>query len=89
MLNNCYSEEAKREIKKPTKNNLLSWGIIAEKDKKTYPTNSFALLTGNEIIPTKIQCGVFKGDNRAIFVDRREFTGLNTAVELNTSAVSN
>ena len=42
---------------------------------KTYPTNSFALLTGNEIIPTKIQCGVFKGDNRAIFVDRREFTG--------------
>ena len=75
MLNNCYSEEAKREIKKPTKNNLLSWGIIAEKDKKTYPTNSFALLTGNEIIPTKIQCGVFKGDNRAIFVDRREFTG--------------
>lgn len=74
-VNNCYSEEAKREIKKPTKNNLLSWGIIAEKDKKTYPTNSFALLTGNEIIPTKIQCGVFKGDNRAIFVDRREFTG--------------
>lgn len=74
-VNNCYSEEAKHEIKKPTKNNLLSWGIIAEKDGKTYPTNSFALLTGNEIIPTKIQCGVFKGDNRAIFVDRREFTG--------------
>lgn len=74
-VNNCYSEESKHEIKKPTKNNLLSWGIIAEKDGKTYPTNSFALLTGNEIIPTKIQCGVFKGDNRAIFVDRREFTG--------------
>lgn len=74
-VNNCYSEEAKHEIKKPTKNNLLSWGIIAEKDGRTYPTNSFALLTGNEIIPTKIQCGVFKGDNRAIFVDRREFTG--------------
>ena len=74
-VNNCYSEETKQEIKKPTRNNLLSWGIIAEKDGKTYPTNSFALLTGNEIIPTKIQCGVFKGDNRAIFVDRREFTG--------------
>ena len=74
-VNNCYSEETKQEIKKPTRNNLLSWGIIAEKDGKTYPTNSFALLTGNEVIPTKIQCGVFKGDNRAIFVDRREFTG--------------
>ena len=74
-VNNCYSEETKQEIKKPTRNNLLSWGIIAEKDGKTYPTNSFALLTGNEIIPTKIQCGVFKGDNRAIFVDRREFIG--------------
>lgn len=74
-VDNCYSEEAKREIKKPTKNNLASWGIIIEKDGKSYPTNSFALLTGNEIIPTKVQCGVFKGDNRAIFVDRREFTG--------------
>ena len=74
-VDNCYSEETKREIKKPSKNNLLSWGIIAEKDGKFYPTNSFALLTGNEILPTKIQCGVFKGDNRAIFVDRREFTG--------------
>lgn len=74
-INNCYSEETKHEIKKPTKNNLLSWGVIAEKDGKLYPTNSFVLLTGNELIPTKIQCGVFKGDNRAIFVDRREFTG--------------
>lgn len=74
-IDNCYSEEAKREIKKPTKNNLVSWGIIIEKDGKSYPTNSFALLTGNEIIPTKVQCGVFKGENRAIFVDRREFTG--------------
>lgn len=74
-VDNCYSEEAKREIKKPTKNNLLSWGIIVEKDGKIYPTNGFALLTGNEIIPTKVQCGVFKGENRAIFVDRREFTG--------------
>lgn len=74
-VNNCYFDEVKHEIKKPTKNNLLSWGIIVEKDGKTYPTNSFALLTGNEILSTKIQCGVFKGDNRAIFVDRREFTG--------------
>ena len=48
---------------------------FVEKDGKIYPTNGFALLTGNEIIPTKVQCGVFKGENRAIFVDRREFTG--------------
>lgn len=74
-VNNCYSEEIKREIKKPTKNNLLSWGIIIEKNGQIYPTNSFALLTGSDYIPTKIQCGVFKGNNRAIFVDRREFTG--------------
>lgn len=74
-VNNCYSEEVKREIKRPTKNNLLSWGIISEKEGQLYPANSFALLTGNDYIPTKIQCGVFKGDNRAIFVDRREFTG--------------
>lgn len=74
-VENCYSEDAKHEIKRPSKNNLLSWGVIVEKDGKVYPTNSFALLSGRKEIPTKIQCGVFKGDNRAIFVDRREFTG--------------
>lgn len=74
-VNNCLSDETKHGIKRVTKNTLLSWGVLAEKDGKSYPTNAFALLTGNIVLPTKIQCGVFKGNNRAVFVDRREFTG--------------
>lgn len=81
-VDNCFSEEAKHEIKRVTKNTLLSWGALIEKNNKCYPTNAFALLTGNEAIPSKIQCGVFKGNNRAVFVDRREFTGpIQTQIE--------
>ena len=81
-VNNCFSEEAKHEVKRVTKNTLLSWGVLVEKNGKCYPTNAFALLNGNEAIPAKIQCGIFKGNNRAVFVDRREFTGpIQTQIE--------
>ena len=48
---------------------------MIEKDGKFYPTNAYAILTGNEAFPMHIQCGVFKGNNRAIFVDKRELSG--------------
>lgn len=41
----------------------------------SYPTNAYALLTGKMPQMPVIQCGVFKGTNRAHFVDRREFEG--------------
>ena len=37
--------------------------------------NLIAEIQQNSNVTTKIQCGVFKGYNRAIFVERREFTG--------------
>lgn len=61
--------------KQVTVNQLLSWGVLTEENGKILPTKAYALLNGNNVIPTKIQCGVFKGTNRAIFVDRREFSG--------------
>lgn len=54
---------------------LLSWGILAEKDGKYYPTNAFYILTGSGPIHTVMQCGVFKGSTKAVFVDRREYSG--------------
>ena len=74
-MEHCRSEEQQRRIKNITKNNLLSWGVLTEKDGKVLPTNAYALLTGNAALPTKIQCAVFKGNTRTIFVDRREFEG--------------
>ena len=40
------------------------------------PTNTFALLMGNErYFPCKIQCGAFRGTTRALLVGRQEFAG--------------
>ena len=45
------------------------------KAERYNPTNAYALLTGRMVGQPVIQCGVFKGTNRAHFVDRREFEG--------------
>ncbi len=74
-IQNCQDEETKKVIRKVTKNNLISWGVLVEEKGECYPTYAYALLTGNPNVPTKIQCGVFKGKTRAVFVDKREFTG--------------
>lgn len=42
---------------------------------KLVATNAFALLSGDKALGTVVKCGVFKGDTKAVFVDRREFTG--------------
>ena len=65
----------KEDVKDVGPQQLLSWGILAEKDGKYYPTNAFCILTGTGPIHTAMQCGVFKGTTKAIFVDRREYSG--------------
>ena len=50
-------------------------GILIERDGKDYPSNAFAILTGNGGLHVATQCGVFKGTTKAVFVDRREYTG--------------
>lgn len=50
-------------------------GVLKEEEGKIYPTNAYALLTGQMPQQPVIQCGIFKGTNRAHFVDRREFEG--------------
>lgn len=56
-------------------NTLLSWGILTEVQGEMFPTNAFVLLTGKMRMQPIIQCGLFKGKDRAYFVDRREFDG--------------
>ncbi|MCD7826107.1 MAG: putative DNA binding domain-containing protein [Clostridiaceae bacterium] len=74
-MQNCKSDEERNNIKPVGVNQLLAWGILLERDGKFLPTNAYAILTGNERMPVAIQCGVFKGSTKAIFVDRTEFTG--------------
>ncbi len=74
-IRNTWQDSEKAKIKDVTKNTLISWGVLMEAEGKVYPTNAYALLTGKMPQQPVIQCGVFKGTNRAHFVDRREFEG--------------
>ena len=75
-VRNARSDEQKAGIKDVTVRQLVSWSILIEKDGELYPSNAYAVLTGNQLLPSAIQCGVFKGRTRAVFVDRREYTGM-------------
>ena len=74
-IRNTLTEGEKLKVKDVTQNVLISWGILAEKDGALVPTNAYALLTGQARFQPVIQCAVFKGKDRAYFVDRREFEG--------------
>lgn len=74
-LKHCKNDEEKAAVKDVTVRQLISWGIVQERDGKYIPTNAFALLTGNDVLRTATQCGVFKGTTKANFVDRREYSG--------------
>ena len=74
-IKNAHTEEQKASIKDVGKQQLRSWGVLIERDGKDYPSNAFAILTGSGGLHVATQCGVFKGTTKAVFVDRREYTG--------------
>ncbi len=74
-VKNAHNEEHKASIKDVGRQQLRSWGVLIERDGKDYPSNAFAILTGNGGLHVATQCGVFKGTTKEIFVDRREYTG--------------
>lgn len=74
-IRNTLTEGEKLKVKDVTQNVLISWGVLAEKDGAVVPGNAYALLTGQARFQPVIQCAVFKGKDRAYFVDRREFEG--------------
>lgn len=73
----CSSDDMKKQIHKVGKNQLLSWKLLVEKDGSCHPTNGYLLLDGssNEFPEATIQCAVFKGNVRDIFITRKEFIG--------------
>jgi len=74
-VKNAYNEEQRASIKDVGQQQLCSWGVLIERDGKYYPSNAYAILTGCGPLRVVTQCGVFKGTTKAIFVDRREYTG--------------
>lgn len=74
-VKNARGEEHKASIKDVGRQQLRSWGILIERDGKDYPSNAFAILTGNGGLHVATQCGVFRGRTKEVFVDRREYDG--------------
>ena len=75
MVNAVGSEDEKKSIQEVTMDQLLNWKIIKKADGEVMATNAFVLLTSDYFRFAKIQCAVFKGNDRDIFIDRKEFSG--------------
>ena len=54
---------------------LVNWNVLKYVNDKLVATNAFALLTSTYFRFSKIQCALFKGKDRDIFIDKKEYTG--------------
>ena len=73
----CRNEQERHELKVLTKNQLLSWKLLIEKDGQILPTHGFNLLAGRNCfdLMSQVQCAVFKGTTRGKFIDRKTYDG--------------
>lgn len=74
-LMRCQTNEERNAVKRISQKNLISWGLLEKQEDKIVPTNGFMLLTENTLPAATIQCAVFKGTGRAVFLDRKEYGG--------------
>lgn len=74
-LSACKTEEEKAEIHDMTIEKLEDMGLLCRLGRDYAPTHAFNLMTVNRVRHAKIQCALFKGVDRAVFIDRREYTG--------------
>lgn len=76
-LEMCNSSEMRETIHPVSKNQLITWRLLREKDNKLIPSNGYLLLNGDDtVFPyAMIQCAVFKGNTRDIFITKKEFAG--------------
>ncbi len=70
---NAISDEQRKAIKPVTKAQLVKWGVLVERGGVFLPTWAYVLLSGHGRLSPVVKCGVFKGRDRAVFIDRRQF----------------
>lgn len=75
MVDATKSQSEKEKVKDVTIQNLINWGIVKNLEGTLVPTNAFVLLTNNTFPFAKIQCALFKGTERVVFIDKRDFEG--------------
>ena len=70
----CKTDE-KNAAKDMTIEKLEDFGILCRVGRTLYPTHAFDLMTDNKSKASKIQCALFKGTIRDVFIDQKEFDG--------------
>ena len=75
MVEAAKTKSEKEKVKDVTLQNLINWGVVKNLDGTLVPTNAFILLTNNTFPFAKIQCALFKGTERVVFLDKRDFDG--------------
>lgn len=74
-LDACETEEQRVQIKDMTIEKLVDFGVLYKEGRNFYPTHAFALMTENRNRFAKVQCALFKGTTRDIFIDQKVFDG--------------
>ncbi len=75
MRNAISSEEERKNIQEVTREQLLNWKVLKKSEGEILAANAFVLLTSNYFRFSKIQCALFKGNDRDIFIDKKEYCG--------------
>ena len=68
-------KEAAEKLPAVTRTNLVNWKVLKETNDGYLASNAFVLLTSDYFPFSKTQCAVFKGTDRSVFLDKREYSG--------------
>lgn len=75
MRDSLSTDDDKRAVREVTRQQLLNWKVLKQSEGVILATNSFALLTSDYFRFSKIQCALFKGIERDVFIDKKEYSG--------------
>ncbi|MCM1121467.1 MAG: putative DNA binding domain-containing protein [Eubacterium sp.] len=70
-----YREIAGLPGRKVTSTQLVNWKLLKKAESVLLASNAFVLLVSDYFPFSKTQCAVFKGTERTVFLDKREYAG--------------
>lgn len=70
-----FRNEAGLPNREVTTTQLLDWKLLKKENESSLASNAFVLMTSDYFPFSKTQCAVFKGKERTVFLDKREFSG--------------
>lgn len=71
----AFRKKAGLSEHKVKKEQLFNWKILKKSEGDVLASNAYVLLTSDYFQFAKTQCAVFKGTDRTVFLDKREYTG--------------